>query len=238
MVTAIRSLRLARAAVALGEGARVVIAAIDHALERMVRRALPLPEEIGDVSFDPPDRTWGAQLSRVTVNLFLFDVARSPQPPRPAEERVRSDGRVERRAPLPMVRLSYLVTAWAGSTRDEHELLSEVLTALVTHQVIPADDFDVPYPGTAQLALSDRDGRRPGDVWGSLDGRLRPGLELEVTVPLTSEPWRVAPPAVELIAGLVAPQPKRVEESPPLRRSQVRRGPGGSMVRSATVEDR
>lgn len=210
----------------------MVIGTVDAALESLLRAALPLPAEVGDVSFDAPERSWGAQLSRLTVNLFLFDVARSPQPPRPPDERVRPDGRIERRPALPMVRLSYIVTAWAGSTGDEHQLLGEVLQALVTHQTIPTEHLERELPGAAQLALSQRDGRRPGDIWSALDGRLRPSLELEVTVPLSAG-WAVAAPSVDRISGLVAPQPEKPEEAPAPRRATVRRDEGGNLVASA-----
>jgi hypothetical protein len=208
----------------------MVVAAIDHGLERLVRVSLPLAEEVGDVSFEAPDRGWGAQLSRITVNLFLYDLVRSSQPARPAEERIRPDGRLERRAPLPMVKLSYLVTAWAGNTGDEHQLLSEVLVALVSHQTIPPEHLEADFPSSVQLALAQREGRRPGDLWSSLDGRLKPGLEIEVTVPVVSQPWRLAPPPVERIAGLVAPQPEAPTSEAHPRLTRTRREADGSLV--------
>lgn len=212
----------------------MVIAAVDHALESLLRAALPLPEEVGDVSFEAPDRGWGSQLSRVTVNVYLFDVTRSAQPPRPAEKRVREDGRVEVRGQLPVVKLSYMVTAWAGSVGDEHQLLGEVLTALVTHQVVPEEHLPEPFAGAVQLALAQREGRRPGDLWSGLDGRMKPVLELEVTVPLSSQPWLLAPPSVDRIAGLVAPRPDEPPEPPPQRRATtVRRNPDGTLERVA-----
>lgn len=208
----------------------MLISAIDHGLERLIRASLPLAEEVGDVSFDPPDRSWGAQLSRITVNLFLYDVTQSSQPARPAEERVRADGRIERRAPLPMIKLSYLVTAWAGNTGDEHQLLSEVLAALATHQTIPREHLDEEFPISVQLSLSQREGRRPGDLWSSLEGRLKPGLEIDVTVPLTSQAWRLAPPPVDRIAGLVAPRPDEPAPEPTRKRAAVHREADGTLV--------
>ncbi|MDQ1713570.1 MAG: hypothetical protein QOE45_3020 [Frankiaceae bacterium] len=216
----------------------MVIAAVDHALESLLRAALPLPEEVGDVSFEVPDGTWGSQLSRITVNVYLFDVARSSQPPRPAERRVRDDGRVELRGQLPVVKLSYMVSAWAGNTGDEHQLLSEVLTALVTYQVVPEEHLPEPFAGAVHLALAQREGRRPGDLWGGLQGRMKPALELEVTVALSSQPWLLAPPSVDRIAGLVAPRPDEPPEPPlPRRATTVRRGADGSLERVAAATD-
>ncbi|MCU1595531.1 MAG: hypothetical protein JWO12_2923 [Frankiales bacterium] len=208
----------------------MVISTVDQGLAALLRVALPLPEETGDISFDVPDRSWGSQLSRITVNLYLFDVASSAQPPRPAQDRVRADGRVERRARLPMVQLSYMVTAWAGSVPDEHQLLSECLSLFVSHQVLPADLLPEPLAGSVQLALAQREGRRPGDLWSGLEGRMKPVLELQVTLPVETEPWVLAPPAVERIAGLVAPTPDEPAADPRRpRTTAVRRAPDGSL---------
>jgi hypothetical protein len=185
----------------------LVIAAVDQGLEQLLRAALPLPPEIADVSFEPPDGTWGAQLSRITVNLFLFDIGRSPQPPRPPAERLREDGRIERRPPLPLIRLYYLVSAWAGSTRDEHQLLGDLMSCLLGYDALPAEYLPPGLPAAVQLGLADRDGRRPGELWGGLHGRLKPAFELEATVALDAD-WRLAPTAVTSVQGMVAPQPQ------------------------------
>jgi hypothetical protein len=190
-----------------------------------------MPEDVGDVSFDAPERSWGAQLSRITVNLFLFEVAQSDQPARPVHERLRSDGRTERRPSLPMVRLSYLVTAWAGSTADEHALLSDVLRIFATHQHVPPEHLDADVPGAVQLALGSREGRRSADLWSSLEGRLRPSLLVDVTLPLSAE-FALAPPSVSRVAGLVAPQPA-APPAPTQRGTatmRTRRQPDGSLV--------
>lgn len=181
-----------------------MITAIDSGLEQLLRLALPLPADLGDVSFNAPDRSWGAQLSRVTVNLFLFAVNRSSQPPRPPAQRPRADGQIERRAPLPNVQLSYVVTSWAGNTTDEHQLLGDVLRCFLLSPVLPAEYLPEPLEGSVQLALADRGGRNPGELWSVLDGRPKPAFQLDVTAALDS-PWAPAAAPVERIEGLVAP---------------------------------
>ena len=217
-----------------------MIGVIDRALEGLLRARLPLPDDVGDVSFDVPDREWGARLSRVTVNVYLFDVAPSARPAGPADKRVRPDGRVEVRAQLPVVRLGYVVSAWAGRTSDEHELLSEVLTTVVTHQAIPEEHLPAAFPGVVQLGLAQRQGRRPGDLWSGLDGRMKPALEVEVTVPLGPQPWAAAAPSVERIAALVAPRPApaRRDEPAPAAPTSVRRTPDGRLERVVIAVDR
>ena len=72
----------------------MIIPTVDTGLEALLRDRLPLPATLGDISFESPSGTWSAQLSRITVNLFLFGVGRSGQQPRPATDRV-VDGRKE-----------------------------------------------------------------------------------------------------------------------------------------------
>ena len=55
----------------------MIIPTVDTGLEALLRKGLPLPETVGDISFESPSGTWSAQLSRITVNLFLFGVGRS-----------------------------------------------------------------------------------------------------------------------------------------------------------------
>ena len=98
----------------------MLIPLIEQGLEKLVRTTLPLPEQVGGVSFEPPSRTWAAQLSQITVSMFLFGIGRSAQPPRPMPDRTGPDGQLQRRRPVPMIELNYLVSAWAGKVSDEH----------------------------------------------------------------------------------------------------------------------
>ena len=222
-----------------------MITAIDSGLEQLLRRSLPLPADLGDVSFSAPDRSWGAQLSRITVNLFLFDINRSSQPARAPAQRTRPDGSIERRPPLPLVQLSYLVTAWAGNTSDEHQLLGDVLRCLLANPVLPPDDLPETTDGSVQLALADRNDRNLSDLWAALDTRPKPAFQLDVTTAFDA-PWVGTAPRVERIEGLVAPRqsdsasasspvPSSLsdgEERPPL----IRRRAGAAVVTEARPE--
>lgn len=207
----------------------MVIAAVNQGLAALLRVALPLPEDIGDISFDVPERSWGSQLSRQTVNLYLYNVARSSQPSGPGLQRQTGDGRIERHRPLPMIQLSYMVSAWAGSTADEHQLLSELLSVLVSHQAIPAEHLPEDFTGVAQLTLSQREGRRPGDLWNGLEGRMKPVLELEVTLPIPPRDWTVPAPEVTRITGRVLEKPGTETEEAAPGRATVSRTADGSL---------
>src|ERR1700753_60068 len=112
---------------------------VDETLERFTRERLALNDDLGDVTFEAPTSNWSAQLSRITVNLFLYDVGLSNQPSRTALRRVAEDGKALPRAPQPIVRLGYLVSAWAGSPRDEHQLLGDLVSLFAAQAVVPAE---------------------------------------------------------------------------------------------------
>lgn len=173
----------------------MLIPVIDDGLERLLRTSLPLPVDQGDVSFDPPSSTWSAQVNRLTVNLYLYNVSRSPQPPRPAAVRPGSRG-TERRFALPMVELSYLVSAWAGSPRDEHSLLGDVLTRLLAYQILPVEHLVRPPSSPVQIALAADDLNRPRELWSGLGGSLKASFTLVVTVAADAYDWELAPPQV------------------------------------------
>lgn len=182
----------------------MIIPVIDAGLEALIREKLPLPAALGDVSFDPPSGTWSAQLSRITVNLFLFGVGRSGQPPRPTVDRV-VDGVRQRRPQLPMIELHYLVSAWAGTVRDEHQLTGELLGHFILHQVLPAEHLPDEVASPIQLAVAPHDNSRAKDVWSTVGGTIKPSFELIVTSAIDALPFIDLPPEVERIEGLVAP---------------------------------
>lgn len=186
----------------------VIIPTVDAGLETLFREGLPLPDGVGDVSFDAPSGTWSAQLSRITVNLFLFGVGRSGQPPRPPADRV-VDGRAQRRQPIPMLELHYLVSAWAGVVRDEHQLLGDALSCVIDTQVLPVEHLDSDVNSAVQLTVAGYDTSRIKDVWSSVGGAIKPSFELVVTTAGDAAPFADLAPRVERISALVAPHQDR-----------------------------
>jgi hypothetical protein len=177
---------------------------VDEGLERLIRARLPLPEEVGDVSFDTPSRNWSAQLSRLTVNLFLFHIDRSGHPARAPQQRVDADGRAQRRAPQPMIELGYLVSAWAGSPRDEHLLLGDLVSLLagvvqLPHEYVGGADSSVHLTLGSGGLLSVR------EIWQGVGGDLKAGVLLTATAAADTWDWTDEAPAVERISVLAAP---------------------------------
>ena len=198
----------------------MLIPLIEQGLEKLVRAALPLPEQVGGVSFDPPSRTWAAQLSQITVSMFLFGIGRSAQPPRPMPDRTGSDGQLQRRRPVPMVELNYLVSAWAGNVRDEHELLGDVLGCFLTHQALPAEFAAPALLSSVQIALAPNEIGRAKDVFSSVEGSMRACFEIVLTTALDTGAWADVAPRVQRIAALTAPVPARPAAAPGWGRSE------------------
>jgi hypothetical protein len=172
---------------------------VDEGLERLVRAEVPLPEDVGDVSFDVPAASWAAALARPTVNLFLYEVARSDHPNRAPTRRIDDDGKRERRPPQPMVQLSYLVSAWAGSARDEHQLLGEVISRLAGRDTLPPDYLPHELSSSVHLNLGDADRQR--DIWSGAGGALKAAFTLDVSVAADTFGWAPEPPLVTHVEG-------------------------------------
>ena len=181
------------------------ITRVDSSLERLLRARLPLPTEVGDVSFDPPTATWSATLSRITVNLFLYDVQHSSMPPTAAQRGGQGHPGMRRR-PLPMMQLGYLVSAWAGSPRDEHQLLGDVVSILTGLDQVPAEFTAPELQSPVRFAIKEDPRNAPRDIWSATGGQLKASVALQAVVAADTFDWAEEPPAVEHIQVLSAPR--------------------------------
>jgi hypothetical protein len=185
------------------------IRAVDDGLERLLRARLPLPEDVGDVSFDPPTGTWAAQLARLTINLFLFDIDRSQHPNRANTHRTDANGRAERRLPQPMVSLSYLVSAWAGNPRDEHQLLGDLVSIVAGLDGIPTEYVTLAVNSQLYLQFGADDANRLREIWGGIGGQLKASCVLRVSVATDTHDWTDEAPAVQRIQVLTTPHSRQ-----------------------------
>lgn len=174
---------------------------LDESLEAFLRAQTPLSARQVDVSFEAPDDEWGAQVTKPTVNVFLWDVRNN------VEEResglgleATEEGKIFRTPPRPRVDCRYLVTAWTTDVKDEHQLLGSLLTALLTnHEIAPEylqGDFARVRPiPTLKAALPRADDN--ADFWTALGGQIKPGLDVVVTATVDVQPVVEAGPPVE-----------------------------------------
>jgi hypothetical protein len=187
---------------------------VDESLERLVRVEVPLSEDVGDVSFEVPNATWSAALSRPTVNLFLYDVARSDHPNRAAMRRVDEAGTRQRRAPQPMVQLSYLVSAWGGTARDEHQLLGEVISRFAGRDVLPAEYLPHPLSSSVFLSLADENQQRAREIWTGAGGTLKAAFSVQASVAADTFGWTLEPPLITRVDGTARPGATRKSTNP------------------------
>lgn len=180
------------------------ITRVDSSLERLLRARLPLPAEVGDVVFDAPTATWAASLSRITVNLFLYDVQHSTLPSTPPQ-RGGPDHQGMRRGPLPMMQLGYLVSAWAGTPRDEHQLLGDVVSILTGLDQVPPEFTDPELQSPVRFVIRDDPRNAVRDIWAGAGGQLKASILLQVHAAADTFDWTTQPPAVERVQLLSAP---------------------------------
>jgi hypothetical protein len=179
----------------------VFIKIVDEGLERLLRTELPFPPSVGDVSFETPSQVWSDRLRRTTLNLFLFDITRSPQPNRASLRRVDENGKAERRAPQPMIELNYLVSAWSDAPVDSHHLLGEVISRIAGLDVLPPEYLAENLTSSVYLSFVEDDRHRARDIWTGAGNTLRAGFSMHATVAADSFDWAPEPALITGISG-------------------------------------
>ncbi len=157
---------------------------LDDALEAYLRGEVPLQGNDVDVVFARPDKEWGAAVIRPTINLFLWDIRRNTGAQESGMEWMEVGGKRMRRAPQPRVDCRYMVTAWAGDPRDEHQLLGAVLGALMRFSEMPERYLVGPLGETRPLPTINVprfDGSHNADFWTAISGEMRPAVDLVIS---------------------------------------------------------
>ncbi len=171
---------------------------LDETLEAFLHATVPLDARDVDVSFEAPDSDWSAKLTRPTVNLFLWDIRRSSERAKAGMETLERDGAIVRRLALPRIELRYLVTAWTSEHRDERALLSGLMRTILAHSHVPADFIADPLKELeAPALLMTRGGEDHVDVFKTLQGQLKPGLNLVVHTAVEIDAYTPAGPPTE-----------------------------------------
>lgn len=168
---------------------------LDETLRALVKSgAAPgSPLSKAEVSFELPDSTWRASLSKLTVNCYLYAIheARELRTAEPIVVRTPDGKRAARVSPPVRIECSYCITAWSPATLEpvleEHRLLSQVLVLLLRHPTLPAGVLQgslkttqvPPFP----TVVASQDGvKNQPDFWHALDQKLKPSLNYAVTL--------------------------------------------------------
>lgn len=187
---------------------------LDETLEAFLRQEVPLPSRQVDVSFSAPDQDWGAKVTRPTVNLFLWDIRQNLSERVAGWKVVEENGRKYRQTPPPRVDCRYLVTAWTSEVSDEHQLLGGLLAAFLSHP-----EISPPYlRGTLErvfprpsISVASPAETTSSDFWSALGGKLKPGLDLVVTVAVDAALMKEVGPDVEQYELRMSKRPNGVD---------------------------
>lgn len=205
-----------------------MIPEIDTALGDLLReRAVPGGQV--EISFEPPARDWVAARDVPTVNAYLYDIREDTARREYGTISVRDEsGRVvRRRRPLRHFRLSYLMTCWTRRPEDEHRLLSAVLGALISTEVLPLTGpgplASLGLPPELALSPPAGDSRSAADLWSALGGNLKPSLDAVVIAPYPDESGDPVAPLVTEGSGVVGHRLGEPYRTDPLRMRRVRR---------------
>ncbi|MFZ2166163.1 MAG: Pvc16 family protein [Propionibacteriaceae bacterium] len=183
-----------------------------HFLNRVIRRTLiaEIPSLSGRIGFQPPDRAWQDRVTPGTgtwVNCALVDL-REDRTRRSNEPRIEQHPLRRVRPPF-LLTCHYLLSAWNGAaasdqvfpTREEHEVLGNVVAALVERTpltpaavLLPGELTALPHSWqeasfATELLPPEGFGKIP-EFWGTM-GRTapwRPVIWLAVTVPVDPRP--------------------------------------------------
>jgi hypothetical protein len=168
-----------------------MLADLDETLRTLLRTELERHGFEGvDIAFDAPAREWSGQLSKPTVNIFLYDL-REAETLRTSEwSRIQRDGRTFEGRPPMVMECSYAVTAWTQAVEDEHRLLSQVLAIFYAYPEMPQSALNGRLAnGSQQWPIKARIGQGKGeksDFWSAIGGQYKVSLDYVVRLSVDS----------------------------------------------------
>jgi hypothetical protein len=168
-----------------------MLADLDETLRGLLRSELERHGFEGvDIAFDAPAREWSGQLSKPTVNVFLYDM-REAEGMRTSEwSAIQRDGRMREGRPPMVMECSYAITAWTQAVEDEHRLLSQVLAILYAYPELPQDKLNGRLANGSQAwPIKARVGQGKGeksDFWSAIGGQYKVSLDYVVRLSVES----------------------------------------------------
>jgi len=178
-----------------------MLADLDETLRALLKEELEVHGFEGvDIAFDAPSRDWSGQLSKPSVNVFLYDL-REAETLRTSEwGRVSRNGRTFETRPPMVMEASYAVTAWTQAVEDEHRLLSQVLAIFFAYPEIPQGKLNGRLANGSQAwPIKARIGQGKGeksDFWSAVGGQYKVSLDYVVRLSVESGAMRERGPEV------------------------------------------
>lgn len=186
---------------------------LDETLKELLVREVPLDPHDVEIDFEAPTKGWATGAQKPTVNLFLYDVRENLELRSNERAVERRGGLAHEKRPPVRVDITYMITVWSPDVGDEHRLLSDLLSALLRHPVLPEGVLkgamrEQCFPLRAWIAQPDRT-PNAWDFWSSIDGRLKAGISYVVTAA-----WEPHAPVERTLVTESVVSPPEEEASP------------------------
>jgi hypothetical protein len=165
---------------------------VDETIRNLLLKRGKIDDSAVDISFDQPTGEWAGSLTRPTINCYLYDIRENVEL-RSRDFKIERDinNGMTRRVFDPLrVDLSYIITSWTRNIRDEHALLSRVLTTCAAVRAIRPSDAEIveealrnqPLDMPVKVALPSEAIRNLPDLWGVMENQLRPAINFVITI--------------------------------------------------------
>ena len=173
---------------------------LDDTLVELLKQKYLTPENKTDqidIVFNRPDKIWEGGVTKLTINLFLYDIRENLQL-RTNERYITRNGTSGQEIyAATRMDFTYLISVWskASSTveiEEEHEILGKVLTTLLSYPVLPPEVLkgeiaQQSQPPRAWIAQPE-DTPKTWEFWGSNEWRLKAGISYRVTLHIQPKP--------------------------------------------------
>jgi Pvc16 N-terminal domain/Carboxypeptidase regulatory-like domain len=178
-----------------------MLADLDETLRTLLKEELEVHGFEGvDIAFDAPSRDWSGQLSKPTVNVYLYDLREAENLRTSEWGRISRNGRTFETRPPMVMEASYAVTAWTQAVEDEHRLLSQVLAIFFAYPEIPQGKLNGRLANGSQAwPIKARIGQGKGeksDFWSAVGGQYKVSLDYVVRLSVESGAMRERGPEV------------------------------------------
>lgn len=166
---------------------------LDKTLSKVIYTAGKINKNEVEIAFDQPTSDWSSRLGRPTLNCWCFDLRENTRL-RNLQREVGQDARMAQISmPSRRFDVSYLITAWARKTEDEHQLIWRVLAALKKTTTLDPNECEglLRYQ-TREIPLlvatvSPDHPVNLVDLWSVLGNEMRLGFTVVLTVELDLE---------------------------------------------------
>jgi hypothetical protein len=167
--------------------------------ELLTQKYLTLENKTGqiDIVFNRPDKEWEGTVTRLTINLFLYDIRENLQLRGNERYLTRNGTTGTETYAATRMDFTYLISVWskASSTveiEEEHEVLGKVLTTLLAYPILPPEVLQgeirqQSQPPRAWIAQPE-DTPKTWEFWGSNEWRLKAGISYRVTLHIEPKP--------------------------------------------------